>query len=181
MIYHSWYEQGFAYHPDLQIILGSRSVKKANLLVFENMAKPEQRNCMVQFGETERNILTFLVCESLCTLLVSYSNKVVIQYDLSDGKSFTKIQKRYTDIGNFYSCTRIGRFAIFGGASGKLVVIDISKRETVGRPKTTALKSIWSLRSLTISEDLVYLMASGTSPDYDGVKTDVFDVSRLLK
>ena len=97
-------------------------------------------------------------------------------------KTFERV-KDFGDLGIGYiiSSYRFKHFVFFGGILNRIIVLDLSTGELLPRHLETAIGCICSLQVCVMNHNKIYLAVSGTSYNYSGDKTDLFDVTDLLQ
>jgi hypothetical protein len=133
-----------------------------------------------KIGKHWSDISCLIFIEESNMLLVGDSYRM-IQYRLNQNKIWSKI-KDYGEIGigGVISCTRIMNLVIFGGTDSSLRVIDYEKRRVIGDVYKTAIRCISSL-SICERPNQVVLSVNGVFPFYSDTRSDILDITELVK
>ena len=105
------------------------------------------------------------------------------KYKLDKTNKSCKKVKAYGNIGigRIISSHRFMNFVFFGGSNNKIKVLDLSRDKLLPGHLEAAIGCIYSLKVCVKSQDEIYLTVSGQYPNYSDDKTDLFEVTDLLK
>ena len=159
-------------------VLSDKSYR-CNRLVSEHLLPGSYHKQLITRHDKSLNIV--LYSRRLDVLLISDENGQLFQYDLSPGRSFSRLQKRYTglSLGKVVCGALTGHLAILGGEFG-IKVIDLGTRTVLGGRLQTSIRLIQSLTLCPVSATRVLLAVGGQYPDYSKSSTDLFDVTDLV-
>jgi hypothetical protein len=144
----------------------------------ENHFKP-----LIKFGYFKKRIFHFHYNEFLNCLIVSSDGNKVVQFDMSHGKSNLKIVKNYVFDPDFkIKCIAISKhLAAVGGKNGSIHFLDLFKKTILDVIiDSTAVSNLYSMKLCSVLNN-VYLCLTGCEYDYSDEKTDLFDVTEIMK
>ena len=168
------HENNFLVLPDGKTIVGCDGSDKKKLVV-EDITLQNPREIATHSGF----IKTLLFDSATQSLLVGDQSGHVKQYEKQKG-SFTLL-KDYGDVGvgSVLSSAQVGRFAVFGGTNGSLVVIDILWQRLCAGLLKSPFKLTTSLQVCHVEDSKVYLSVGGESPSYSLQTSECLDVTGL--
>lgn len=184
MEYYSSTDNDFYVLKDEKTILG---INKNNTRTIIREDITDHSKPIFTYKETKSNIYTLSLNEEADSLVVGEENKLegrVIQYELKSGK----LVKDYgpVGIGSVISSKNYQNFFIFGGyKSSKIQIIDSIRKVVLQEPFETAIKIIDSLDFCILNpnapDEQNVLAVAGRQSDYSAGKTDIFDITELIK
>ena len=151
-------------------------------LIFENIENGKAD----KFGwsRSSYNFITTLLYDDKTGILYRGDVYGKLQKYKIDTKSKTSQKvKNYGNlwIGRITSSYRFLDFVFFGGSWGRIRVLDLSTDELFSGDLDTSINRIFSLQVCVKSHKEIYLTVFGRCPEYSDDKTDLFDVSGLLR
>ena len=135
------------------------------------------------FGNNQKTIFITIFNEKLNFLVTVEERGSIIQYDLNPGRSNLRILKEYKDFEKFHFNVGLdfGFLLALGGEDSKVRFVDLRKRCALKEVIKTSVKFIYTMEFCRMDINKVYLCVSGQYYDYSKEKTDIFDVSELIK
>lgn len=133
-------------------------------------------------AEHERDISMIQTDREFVSLFVGDLSRKVVQYALSRGYSMLRVVKDYgkLGIGWIISSCQSGQFVVVGGNKSLVRVIDIREKKLKEGSLETAIRYIYSLKLCKLSETRLLLSVTGSSPNYSGFKSDLYNASGLI-
>ena len=155
---------------------------KLQFLTRENISKDTLFNS--RFGEHSHFISNIIVNEKLNWLLTADWNGDLVKYSLSKNHC-RKVIKYFgnLNIGEIRSSCTLGNLTVFGGHNRKIILIDNYNNKIVSAPIKVAIELIYSLQFCFnhSRNDKVFLAISGGDKDYSESKSDVLDMTPIIK
>ena len=133
----------------------------------------------MQIHKKGSEISTMIFNQNLNSLLVGKENGCLLQFERDLFGDLKKL-KDYGDIelGEISASDWLGDFAVVGGDTWMISLINMKKREVIQKKIKTAIELIYSLQFCKVSLNQIYLVVGGIGrKDYSDSKTDWFDVS----
>ena len=174
--YFAEYENSFQVLSDHESIIGIGFDRQS--LIIEKLGSQASQETIYKHKET-----ICCITQNQGSLLVGSSASSIFQYKFSKSQKKWIPKESYKDpeLGEIRSMAQLGNLAVVGGNKQKLRLIDLKKRNFLGKSLKCAIKYISSLQICRLSASSVVLTSSGTSPNYENGRTDVFDLSEAIK
>jgi hypothetical protein len=181
-LFYGGYENSFVALPCGNKIVGVNG-SDYKTLILEDLTKTGPSSCN-DFGNHTNVIYTVLYFEESQTLLAGGDSNCLKEYKLrNSGDSFDFV-KDYGDIGIglIMASSRIMNLAVFGGYNEEweITVIDVKDQRKVASFQT-AIRNISSFEICRIPGSKVFLTVFGSNSDFSKNKSDVFDISSLIR
>ena len=172
------YENQFVFSDDGKHVIGVDASVSTRLLV-EDLTTGSS----FQFGKHSHIVSTIIFDEESNTLLAGDWDGHVIQYTVDLVKKKISQIKDHGNlrIGFLISSFRIMNYVFVTGNEYKFRAIDLSLSEVIQDHIETAIKWVRSLQVCIIGKSKIYLAAVGGDPDYTSKKSDLFDLSGMVK
>ena len=175
------FENNFVVLEDAEHVIGVDEGNRSELIL-ENLKSGSK----VQFGERKSNdnFISTLVYDQESRSLYSGDFKGhLFQHKVDTSNLTCEEVKNFGDLGieSICSSARFMQFVFFGGSKGKVRVLDLSTGELLPGHIQTSIKYILSLQVCVKSATEIFLAVSGVNSDYSDDKTDLFDLSGLLR
>ena len=170
---------------DQKTVLGVH-FKIRNVIFKENIA--DKHAPLVTYDSSNYRVYSLVVREdNNCFFVGGKAHKQrrgnILQYDLDTGRLLRDF--RLVDLQSIMSNCRYHELCFFGTFDHDLIVLDSIKRLQVHQPLRTAIKHIDGLElgvvGLGDTGSKTLLFVSGRKRDYSRGKTDVFDVTELIR
>ena len=154
-----------------------------NLVIIEDVTKQNEYKILEEKVYSEKSYISCLhLCESLHCILTGDDKGRVKQFVIHEGRGFFKLVKDYGNLGTSeVRCFSGFSFIVFVAGEKGIKAIDLKTREIIEFHLSNAIGLISTIQICGISSDKVYLVVGGYVPDYSCMKTDIFDVSNLLR
>ena len=158
--------------------------KTKRIVIKEDITSSSSQNSLIFFKH--KNIInSVLINEEMNILLAGDDNGVIVQYDLTTGKTL----KNYENIGinDIVASHCLGPVAVIGGwRSYKIRFVFLDKRIVHGEPFRTGIHYISSsqfcvLGAASTESKQVLLGLSGYNPDFREFHFDLYNVTQLFK
>lgn len=182
--YFCFNDSSFFVLSDQATLIGVSDTDKTKIIK-QNITNPSAPT--VTYTASDDQIMTLAVDEAKNRLLAGSNTSakgLIVQYDLSTGEPV----KSYDQIGFAYpmSSIRLDNLYFFGSdEASQFIVIDADSQQMVHQPVSTAIKYIFSMVVCNMTQGLapekVMIYVVGEIRDYSDDKTDVFDITDLVK
>ena len=175
------YENNFVVLDDAEHVIGVDE-RNATKLILENI----NNGSKVKFRGSKSNdysITTLVYDKKSRSLYTGDDDGHLVQHKVDTSKLTCEEVKNYGDlrIGCICSSARFMHFVFFGGSKGKIRVLNLSTGELLPGNIETSIGWIISLQVCVKKANEINLAVSGENPDFSEDKTDLFDLSGLLR
>jgi WD40 repeat protein len=180
--YFTWLENSFQNLINPQNIIGIHKINR-RILCTENITKNTRQESLTCFGTHKQRVSSIISNHSLNLVIVGDRTGSIKQYDLSKGRSHCKLQKEYLDSGLISVCSsaQIGNLVVFGDSNFCVRAFDLRRREIISGLIETDVKYVLSLEFCRLVCSKVYLCVTGAYSDCSSDKTNIFDITELVK
>lgn len=174
------YENQFVLLNDGKHVIGV-DPSDPKCLILENMENGKADK-LLEIESLEYFITTLLLDEDTGFLYCGDYNGRLYKFKFNNESKSCERVEDFGDIGiGEISCSRrFMNFVFFGGFEAKIKVLDLSTGELLPGQLETSIEWIYSLQVCVKNQDNIYLAVSGTSYNYSGDKTDLFDLADFL-
>lgn len=176
------YEKNFVVLNDGKHIIGIHP-SDGMKLIFESVEKRKA----VMFGRSDsimKKFISTLVYEKDTeSLYIGNNDGQLSQYKVFFKNQTFQLVKDYGNLGidDITSSYQFRHFVFFGGYNNKIRVLDMSTGRLLPGFLKTSIQWIRSLQVCEKNTEQIYLAVSGSKSDYSENKTDLFDLTGLLR
>lgn len=172
----AYFQHGFLVLPDGKTVVGA-SWSDSKKVIMEDITSGKH----TLVGTQEGPVKTVLFDGLTQTLLVGDQSGHVKQYKKEE-ETFSLL-KDFGNVGLDMVCSsaQVGRFAIFGGDKGCLVVIDFENQKLLDGHVQTAQETIFSLQLCLTNSHRLFLSVGGDNLDFSSGKSNIFDVTCMAR